>query len=358
MNDARRPSRTFPGLETSVSKAVMAEALGVVFDEAYYFDPEVRREVDGRCHAYAERALADLDAVFTESNLGRKAHIRPDQVLVGGIQPCLILGMILGADFVPAPRGDADISPGCWADRPLDDLPRPEQLLEHPIVRRFDAQIRAVQEQGNLTPIPPFFWDTSGRAAIHGALTTAQRVFGEGFLVDLLTEPGRAWRAMDWIAGAYILLVRHYAALCGIRIGGVHVGECSSCMIGREEWEAFVAPTLNRIGAELGPVRLHSCGPSDHILESLRRIPALYSLDLGGESSAARVRELWGNAFPLSIAPPVKLLVAGDPDGLRAWTEDLLAANGQGELVILYHLEPQYPLAALRAWRGWMGGVA
>jgi hypothetical protein len=345
-------------VETSVSKAFMAEALGVVFDEAYYFDPAVRRDVDARCHAHAEHALADLDVVFTESNLGRKEHLRPDHVLVGGIQPCLILGMILGADFVPAPRGDADISPNCWADRSFDDLPRAEALLEHPIVRRFDAQIRALQGEGSLSPVPPFFWDASGRAAIHGALTSAQKLFGEGFLVDLLTDPDRARQGMNWITEAYIVLVRHYAGLCGIRIEGVHVGECSSCMIGREEWEAFVAPTLNRIGVELGPVRLHSCGPSDHILESARRIPTLYSLDLGGESSVARVRELWGNAFPLSIAPPVKLLSAGDPDGLRAWTQGMLDGNGRGPLVIVYHLEPQYPLAALRVWRAWLKDIS
>jgi hypothetical protein len=345
-------------VETSVSKAFMAGALGVVFEEAYYLDPSVRRIVDARCHAHAAEALSDLEAVFTESNLGRKEHIRPDQVLVGGIQPCLILGMILGADFVPSPGGDADISPGCWADRPVGELPPPDQLVEHPIVRRFDAQVRAVQGEGSLTPVPPFFWDASGRAAIHGALTTAQKLFGEGFLADLLTEPDRARRAMDWITGAYITLVRHYAGLCGIRIQGVHVGECSSCMIGRDEWEAFVAPTLGRIGAELGPVRLHSCGPSDHILDALHGIPRLYSLDLGGESSAARVRELWGDAFPLSVAPPVKLLAAGDAGALRAWTADLLAANGRGDLVILYHIEPQYPLAALRAWCAWMKEVA
>lgn len=358
MKGACRPASSFLKVETSVSKAFMAEALGVAFDEAYYFDPAVRRAVDARCHAHAESALADLGAVFTESNLGRKEHIRPDQVLVGGLQPCLILGMILGADFAPAANGDADISPACWSGRPVEELPPPAELLEHPIVRRFDAQIRAVRDEGNFTPVPPFFWDASGRAAIHGALTTAQKLFGEGFMVDLLTEPDRARRALDWIVGAYVALVRHYAEVCGIRIRGVHVGECSSCMVGAAEWDAFVAPTLNRIGAELDAVRLHSCGPSDHILESLRRIPALYSLDLGGESSVARVRELWGNAFPLSIAPPVKLLGAGDPDGLRGWTERILSANGRGDLVILYHIEPQYPLAALRAWRAWVGGIA
>jgi len=122
-------------LETSVSKALMAEALDVSFDREYYFDPWRRREVDARCHRYAEEALQDLDAFYTESNLGRKAWFDRNQVLVGGIQPNLILGMLLGAEFVPAPRGDADISPACWAGLAIEDLPPPNTLPDHPLIR-------------------------------------------------------------------------------------------------------------------------------------------------------------------------------------------------------------------------------
>ena len=349
--DSRKPFLT---LETSVSKAFLAEALGVAFDRAYYFDAWLRREVDARCHEYVEGALKDLDVLYTESNLGRKAWFDRDQVLVGGIQPNLILGMLLGADFIPAPRGDADISPACWANRPIEDLPPLDTLPRHAIIRQFDDQVRAVRREGRLTPIPPFFWDASGRAAIHGALTTAQKFLGEQFFMDLLAAPDRVRPVMDWITAANIVLVRHFADLCGIEIRGVHVGECSSCMVGRDPWEAFVLPTLERIGSELGPVRLHSCGPSDHILEAARKVMRLDSLDLGGETSLARVRELFGRDLPVSIAPPARLLTSGALDELTAWTERVLEGNQGGALVILYHLEPQYPLATLRAWRSWL----
>ena len=56
----------------------------------------------------------------------------------------------------------------------------------------------------------------------------------------------------------------------------------------------------------------------------------------------------------MSIAPPAKLLTNGTFDELRAWTEQVLEENQGGELAILYHLEPQYPLATLRAWRTWL----
>ncbi len=342
-------------LETSVSKPFLSQALGIFFDHDYYFDPFLRRQIDARCHSYVSEELKDLDALYTESNLGRKAHFNLNQVLVGGIQPNLILGMLLGAQFIPAKQGDADISPACWAGKAPEELPNPETLLEHPIIRLFDDQIRSVQQQPGLKAIPPFFWDDSGRAAIHGALTTAQKFLGEEALLDLLTEPERVRRTMNWITDANIVLVRHFAELCGIQIQCLHVGECSSCMVGPAEWASFVAPTLERLGREVGPVRLHSCGPSGHLLSSARKIAALGSLDLGGETPLAQVRDLFGRDFPVSIAPPVKLLAGGSLEALMTWTRDVLGANQGGDLVLLYHLEPQYPLAVMRAWRAALG---
>jgi hypothetical protein len=156
---------------------------------------------------------------------------------------------------------------------------------------------------------------------------------------------------MNWITDANIVLVRHFATVCGIPIRCLHVGECSSCMVGPAEWADFVGPTLERLGRELGPIRLHSCGPSSHLLAPARKITPLCSLDLGGETSLARVRELFGHDFPVSVAPPVKLLAGGSLERLMAWTRDVLTVNQEGNLVLLCHLEPQYSLSVLRAWR-------
>ncbi len=357
MTDSSQTKKRAVQFEASVSKAFMAQALGVAFDRAYYFDPFLRRETDLRCQAYLDSICPELDALYTESNLGRKAYWEQKQALIGGIQPNLLVGMLLGADFIPTPGGDADITPACWAGKPVEALPPPETLVEHPLIRMLSQQIRMVQAERRFCPIPPFFWDASGRAAVHGSLTTAQKFLGEEVFMDMLLDPDRVHHVMRWICEANIVLVRHFAALAGITIESVHVGECSSCMVGANEWEAFVSPTLERIGLALGPVRLHSCGPSDHILEALRKVGSLSCLDLGGETSLARVRDLFGLDFPVSIAPPVKLLASGNLDDLKAWTRNAFADNQGGWLVILYHLEPQYPLATVRAWQAWAKGI-
>jgi hypothetical protein len=357
MMDSNQTKKRTVEFEASVSKAFMAQALGVAFDRAYYFDPFLRRETDLRCQSYLDRVCPELDALYTESNLGRKKYYDTKQILIGGIQPNLIVGMLLDADFIPAPGGDADITPACWAGKAVEDLPQPETLVKHPLICMLSQQICRVNDERTLSPIPPFFWDASGRAAVHGSLTTAQKFLGEEVFMDMLMNPDRVHHVMRWICEANIVLVRHFAALAGITIESVHVGECSSCMVGAGEWEAFVVPTLERIGRELGPVRLHSCGPSDHIVEALRRVEKLGSLDLGGETSLSKVRDLFGLDFPVSIAPPVKLLASGNLEDLKAWTLKALADNQGGRLVILYHLEPQYPLSTVRAWQAWAKGI-
>src|SRR3990170_20363 len=101
------------GISGTLSKAWMAQALGVRFDRAYYFDPGKRREVDCRCNEYAGEQFGGMRLFYSESNLGRIDYWDKSQVLIGGIQPNMILGMLLGAEFVPANDRDADITPCC-----------------------------------------------------------------------------------------------------------------------------------------------------------------------------------------------------------------------------------------------------
>jgi hypothetical protein len=93
-------------------------------------------------------------------------------------------------------------------------------------------------------------------------------------------------------------------------------------------------------------------------LPGIRKVEHLRSLDLGGETSLSPVREVFGAGFQVSIAPPVKLLASGSLAELKEWTLKVLADNQGGSLVILYHLEPQYPLASMRAWHTWLRNVA
>lgn len=97
----------------TLSKGWMAKALGIKFDRDYYFDPQRRYAIDCRCNEYAAEQFPGMRLFYCESNLGQIDYWDKNQIQIGGIQPNMILGMLLGADFIPQDTCDADITPGC-----------------------------------------------------------------------------------------------------------------------------------------------------------------------------------------------------------------------------------------------------
>jgi len=344
-------------LSGTLSKAWLHDALGVAFDRDYYFDPARRHAIDCQCNDYAAREFPGMGLFYSESNLGRLRYWDRDQVLIGGIQPNMILGMLLGADFIPADDRDADITPNCLAGRDPAGFPAPTSLLDHDLVKLFDEQITQIRDgETSLRPIPPFFWDASGRSAIHGVLTTVQKLCGEAVFVNMLTEPQQCMTIMEWIADAYIVLCQHFAEAADFTLTDIHIGECSCCMVGPELVEQFVVPVTSRIGRALGRVRLHSCGASTRLVETFAGIENLGSLDLGGETSVAKARAIFGSQMPISIAPLPRDMSAESTGPILDWARKTLADNHGGELEIVYHLEPGYNLETIRGLTDFVTG--
>ena len=335
----------------TLSKGWMAKALGVSFDRDYYFDPEIRHAVDCKCNEYAAAQFPGMRLFYSESNLGQIDFRDNSQIQIGGIQPNMILGMLLGADFVPRDSYDGDITPGCLLGKNIDDLPAPESLLDHELIKLFDKQIRRVQDDSRkqLRPIPPFFWDTSGRTAIHGAMTSAQKFLGETFFMDMIAEPERCLEITGWIGEAFIVLCRHFSQIADLPITGVHVGECSSCMVSPELIKKFVVPVTSKIGEELGPVRLHSCGPSTNHLEAFSKITNLRCLDLGGDTSIKRARQIFGREMLISVAPLPRDMSAESTGPIVSWAKLIFEENDGGNLEYVYHVEENYNIDTIRA---------
>ena len=338
----------------SLSKGWLSKALDVRFDRDYYFDLNKRYEVDRLCNEYAAKELSDLDIFYTESNLGQSEYLLENQILVGGIQPNMLLGMLAGSDFIPHDRMDADISVLPLKGKNPDELPAPETLVEHELVKFFDEQIALVRSEDKLKPIPPFFWDGSGRATLHGTLTTAQKFLGENIFIDLMDESERVFKVMEWITESFIVLVKHFSEVGELPITSAHIGECSGCMVNLEMFERFVVPHACRIAENLGPLRFHSCGPSTHLLESIKTISNLTALNFGGDTSMAKVRELLGKDFPVDVSPMPADFSADSPEPLLNWAKQMIMENADGRMRITYHLEPDYKLEIVRALSEYM----
>ena len=129
----------------------------------------------------------------------------------------------------------------------------------------------------------------------------------------------------------------------------IHVGECAACMLDVDNFRRFVVPATSALGDRFGAVRFHSCGRSDHLISACRAIRGLTSLDVGGETSVAKIRAEFGPDFAVGIAPLVDDMRAASDEGVLRWFERVARENAGGDLIIGFHLEATYNLQAIRA---------
>lgn len=335
-------------IQGSVSKGWLNQEAGFKFDERYYFDPEYRWDLDHRIDRYLDERFPDYPLYNMESNLGQMEYTREKQLLVGGIQPNLIVGLAAGAKFFCDVDKDSDIS-----IRPLesmlatpDKLPSVEDFLNAPLIQQFDEQIVRLQaEKPDYRIIPPYFWDTSGRATIHGFITTSMKLFGENIFLMMVDDPDLVNEVHRWITDVYTALIQHYSALAQLPVTSVHVGECTGTMLSPDQYHDFIIPHANRLGNEVGKLRWHSCGDSNHLLEPLSEVEKLGIIDTGSGTKVSLVRDEFGPDFEVNIAPPVDVLMErADPADIDRWLDEVLEGNADGPLKFVCHVEPGYSL--------------
>ena len=334
-------------IEASVSKGWLHQSAGFIFDDKYYFDPVYRLEQDSLIHQFVKEKFPYYPIYNMEANLMQAKHMRENHVLVGAIQPNMILAAILGAGFSFFEDKDADVS-----GKPLEslsdkeDLPAIQDILNHSLVHELERQIKQISgARPDLRVIPPFFWDESGRATIHGIITTSLKLTGDKIMVMMMCDPELAHAIHRWITDAYIALIHHFSALTNLPVTSVHVGECAGTMISAELYDEFIVPYINRLGKALGSVRIHSCGVTDHIIESISHIENLQIIDTGSNSSLRLIRNLKGHDFMIHVAPPMEYLMKGvPPSSILEWLNKTIDENDGGPLQIAYHLEPHYEI--------------
>jgi hypothetical protein len=334
-------------IEASVSKGWLHKHGGFVFDNRYYLDPIYRWEQDSIIHKFVSEKFPRFSIYNMEANLLQAKHVRENQVLVGAIQPNMILATILGAQFSFYGDKDADVS-----GKPLElitkkeELPSISTILEDSLVKDLEKQVKLIREtRPHLKVIPPFFWDESGRATIHGIITTSLKLTGDNIMTIMMSDPELAHAIHQWIVDAYVILIRHFAMLGKLPVTSVHVGECAGTMISSDLYEDFIVPYISQLGDKLGAVRIHSCGISDHLIEAISHIRNLKIIDTGSGTSIKKIRDLMGPDFMIHIAPPMELLMEGIPhDEIVGWLDKSLSDNRGGPLQIAYHMEPDYEI--------------
>lgn len=333
--------------QASVSKGWLHDKGGFVFDEKYYVDPLYRQIQDRKMNGTVRKELPNYPIYNMEANLMQAGFTSENQVLVGGIQPNLILAIVLGSEFVAYADKDADVSGNPLQDiASAGDLPGMDQVLAHPFIRELDAQIMELKNSHpELEVIPPFFWDRSGRATIHGIITTSLKLIGDNAMIMMIMDPDLMHAVHQWITDVYILLIGHYAELANMTITSVHVGECSGTMISDEQYAEFITPYVTQLGKAFGNIRLHSCGSTDHLLNAISQIENLAVIDTGSNTSVAKIREMKGDDFEINLEPPINLMMKESPKTeILKWLDRVLVENRGGPLKFAFHLESGYAI--------------
>lgn len=332
-------------IQASVSKGWLHREGGFIFDAPYYADPIHRKQQDAKINAFVAQRFPQWPIYAMEDNLVQAEHVTDKQILVGAIQPNMILAAMLGASFTPSSDKDADVDGYPLAGmQNIEGLPSAQEMLASPFIKDLDAQINRLKtECPELDIIPPFFWDASGRATIHGILTTSLKLIGEEVMILMMTDPDWVHAVHRWIIDAYETLIRHYADMCGLKITSVHVGECSGTMFSGDMFEEFAVPYLSLLSERLGPLRLHSCGKSDHLISAFASIKGLSIIDTGSNTSIKTIRDTFGNNIEINTFPSTALLMKGSSqEEIIHWVQRVLDDNNGGKLKIAYHLEADY----------------
>jgi hypothetical protein len=335
-------------IQISASKSWLHSEGGFCFEEQYYLDPLFRRNQDNKANQFLKEHHPEFPIYNFESNLVQAEFYDQNQVLVGGIQPNMILGMLNGALLKCFPDKDADID-----SIPLKDwdnievLPDPVSFLDHEIIKKFDSQILSLQKQfPEYQIIPPFFWDNSGRTTIHGPITTALKLFSEKIFLLMGQNPKTVLEILNWITATYCQLIEHFADIGNIQPRSIHIGECSGSMISGNHFSEYVIKSVETLGKAFGNVRIHSCGLSNHLLEAFSKINALDIIDTGSNTSLKKIRDIFGKDFEIHYAPPIELLQKNiEKKAIVHWVETTLEENNNGPLKINFHLEAGYDVS-------------
>jgi hypothetical protein len=329
----------------SVAISIMSREGGFIFDRRYYFDPDYRWEQDKRIARWAEDRFAPYPFYNAEAHLVQLAEQPIPFRQVGGLQPNLLLGAALGAELVFYGDHDPDIAgtplAGLLQSQALPEIAWEDREPLATLLRQID-ELRA-SSRGAFDVFPPFFWDRSGRATVHGPLTTAVKLIGNDFFILLLEDFGWAREILLWISKSYNALVKLFAERAALPVTGIHIGECAGCMVPANVWRNAILPAMNIMVDAWGPVRIHSCGRSDHLLAAMASVHNLGVFNIGSGTSIARARERIGRSVTIDVIPDAQLLLRGTPGEVAAWVERSLAENGSGPLEFQVHLEAGAP---------------
>jgi uroporphyrinogen-III decarboxylase len=335
-----------------VTSHLVHQHTGLDLSERYYLDPAYRLEQDRQAAEWARTKYPDFEVVIESGEFSATA---PAVVRVGGLQPYLIVSSLFGAEI----RFWGDHEP-CTIQEPLREVKdlssvQVPNVEAHPLIQKLVVQLQEMRRtyEGHLAINPPLFWDSSGWAFVHAPFTTAYKLRGEEFFMELHTDPAGARHLIDIAAETTSRLIDLFAAAGGRQITGIHLGDCAASLVSAAHYRQFAVPALECMTGRYGPGRVHSCGRSTHLLPALQGIRGIQEYHLGWSTDLGAARRALGDVPIAYLVPPPFLLQ--EAEEIERQMRATLAANGEGDLLWWLMVDDGVPVQhvdlAYRIWQ-------
>lgn len=316
---------------------------GMDYGETYHRDPIYRARELERLQREQFECYHRYTAVVPARSF-RETHTLP----AVGIQPLDFLNAALGGRLLYS----ADEA--VWTlDHPLshiDGMADVEKLPELdwpnvPIFQEYCAQFDTLRryfpgfQPGGFQNIEFQRGPDRATMVIHSPYTTAFRLMGERIFEFMLLEPEIAEALFDYIWRQYWNLFECSCRRYQWIPDGIHIGDCAATMLSPELFRDFSLPRYRKLAQECKRFRLHSCGPSAHLIDLFAQIPFMDGLQIGMGSDYARLRKLFPEVPVLAFLSPA-LIRNGTPEAVVSALEEIVRDLGNQYEIFLSSVDP------------------
>lgn len=297
------------------------QTVGISFDRAFYFDPQVRVQSD----VTMRRVLYER---FGWMGMGEPdPQPRP---LIGAlhISGGFVIPALLGAEIIFSPDAAPQPKPLNLNSQEIDELEKPDFQHTWPM-QELIAGMDALQAEYNYL---------LGDLNTDGLLNAAYHLYGAELFTDFYDAPQRVHRLLEVIGELIVdvaLYVRARTGSCSISVNRMvervdpalfmHAN-CSVQMISLQSYRKFHLPVERQMAERIQPFSIHHCGDNLHnIAPAYAELPLVF-IDVGWGSDVAICRKAMPNAFLNLRLSPIRMLRC-TPREIAADTEMLLLAS-------------------------------
>lgn len=321
--------------------AFFLKHVGITYGTAYYFDPEYRAQID----CMESKCLYEMFGAYGVGN----SDPSPSSNLF--IQPIDLFKLTQGAELVCPDDATLESRGNPWAHLTPDEIARLDvrSAAEHPIIDTVIAQFRVMEllygDRADLFSLK------SGMLNIHTPYTTAHQLCGERLFLLMLDDPAAATQIFHKIWDIYqALLQRLCTAIDAPWPQWVQLNDCSACLLSSTQYRESVLPVNTEIARTYADVGYHSCGPSTHLLESIRQLPHVRSMEIGPGTDLTSTADL----FPgIELRPLINPVLMRDetPEGVEMLIGEILHATEIAPAVTLcaWSFDRDTPIANVRS---------